>query len=176
MNIREEILAEHSKAQSMKIAAFACSSPKNFKELMLCFQDPEYCVAQRAAWSVCHSVRLKPEMIKPYISKLVDQLDRTDVHPAVIRNSIRILEELEIPEALHGKVMNACFRFIETPATPVAIKAFSLTTLHRLSRIYPDIRHELKLLIEENWDHETAAFRSRGRKILKDYSAFKNSS
>jgi hypothetical protein len=106
-------------------------------------------------------------MIQPYIKDLVAQLPRKDVHNSVIRNSVRILEAIDIPEAYHGEVMNACFQFIENPATPVAIKAFSLTTLQNLCKQYPEILPELKLIIQERWDTETAAFRSRGRKILE---------
>ena len=83
----------------------------------------------------------------------------------MIRNSIRVLEAIDIPEKFHGDVMNVCFQFIETPATPIAIKAFSLTTLFNLSKTYPEIKLELKLIIEERRDTETAAFKSRGRKI-----------
>jgi hypothetical protein len=79
---------------------------------------------------------------------------------------VRILQEIELPEAFHGEVMNTCFTFIETPSTPVAIKAFSLTTLFKLSRQYTEIRSELKMIIEERWETETAAFRVRGKKIL----------
>ncbi len=166
MIIRDEILKEHSRTQALKIASYACASKKNFRELMKCFMSDEYRVAQRAAWSVGWAARKNPEMIVPYIKDLVSQIQRTDVHPAVLRNSVRILELIEIPEIFHGQVMNACFQFIETPSTPIAVKAFSLTTLYNLSKYYPEIKHELKLIIEENWDHETAAFRSRGRKIL----------
>jgi len=49
MNIREEILQEHSKTQAMKIAEYACASPKNFGELMACYMDKEYRLAQRTA-------------------------------------------------------------------------------------------------------------------------------
>ena len=133
---------------------------------MQCFLANDYRLAQRAAWSVSWATQKKPDMITPYIKDLVAQLERKDVHPAVIRNSVRVLEQLEIPEIFHGEVTNACFGFIETPSTPIAIKAFSLTTLFNLSKIYPEIKSELKLIIEENWDNETAAFRSRGKKIL----------
>ncbi len=167
MNIREEILKEHSKTQAMKIAAYACTSKKNFKELMHCFLTGEYRLSQRAAWSVSWAAREKPVMIQPYIKDLVAQLPRKDVHNSVIRNSVRILEAIDIPEGYHGEVMNACFQFIENPATPVAIKAFSLTTLQNLCKQYPEILPELKLIIQERWDTETAAFRSRGRKILE---------
>ena len=135
---------------------------------MTCFMANEYRLAQRAAWSVTWATKNNPEIIKPYIKDLVKQIQRKDVHPAVIRNSVRILEKINIPEEFHGEVMNACFVFIETPATPAAIKAFSLTTLFNLSKHYPEIKSELKMIIEERWDTETAAFRSRGRKILNE--------
>ena len=166
MNIREEILQEHSKTQAMKIAEYACASPKNFGELMACYMDKEYRLAQRTAWSVSWAARKRPEMVRPYLTAIVQQMQRSDVHDAVKRNAVRILENIDIPEELHGEVMNACFGFLEDPATAVAIKAFSLTTLFNLSKRYPDIRPELKLLIEANWENETAAFKSRGRKIL----------
>lgn len=170
MIIREAILEEYSKANALRIAQYACSSPKRFKELMDCYLDPEYRIAQRAAWSVSWAARTKPAMIQPYIGVLVAALQRTNAHPAVIRNAVRVLEELEIPETYHADVMNACFGFIENIQIPAAIKAFSLTTLFNLSKVYPDIQHELKLIIEERWDDETPAFRARGKKILKALS------
>lgn len=166
MIIREELEQEHSKEQALKIATYACSSKKNFKELMNCFMSDEYRIAQRAAWSVSWAAQKKPAMIVPYIKDLVVQMQRKDVHDAVVRNSVRILEAVEIPESFHGDVMNACFEFVTSNTTPVAVKAFALTTLFNLSKKYPEIKPELKLIIEESWDMETAAFRSRGRKIL----------
>src|SRR6266498_2054012 len=153
--------------KALSIAEYASSSPKYFKELIQCFLSNEYRLAQRAAWSITRAARKKPELIKPYIKDLVAQLSRTDVHDAVIRNSVRVLEEIEIPADLHGDVMNACFAFIEKSSTPVAIKAFSLTTLFNLSKYYPEIKNELRLIIENNWDNETAAFKSKGKKILQ---------
>jgi hypothetical protein len=169
MNIRDSLLEDKNqhRKKALSIAEYACSSHEHFKELMKCFLANEYRLAQRAAWSVSWAARKKPELIKPFIKDLVAQLNRTDVHNAVIRNSVRVLEEIEIPEELHGDVMNACFAFIEKPSTPVAIKAFSMTTLFNLSKYYPEIKSELKLIIENNWDNESAAFKSRGKRILK---------
>ena len=166
MNIREALQLEHSRDNAMRIAHFAVTSPEHFKELMECFATNEYRLSQRAAWSVSWAARHKPEMVKPYIELLVSRLQLTQVHPAVIRNTVRILELIDIPERYHGIVMDSCFKFIASPQTPVAIKAFSLTTLYNLSRVYPEIQSELHLIIEERWATETAAFRSRGKKIL----------
>lgn len=169
MNIREELVREknHSKTKALKIAEFASASPKQFYTLMQCFLANEYRLAQRAAWSVSWVAKKNPLLIAPYIKDLVAQLSRKDVHDAVIRNSVRILQNTTIPESLHGDLMNNCFNFIESPTTPIAIKAFSLTTLFNLSKLYPEINNELKLIIEERWNNETAAFKSRGKKILK---------
>ena len=147
LNIRAEILKEHSKTQASKIVAYACLSKKNFKELMECFMANEYRLSQRAAWSVSLAARMKPGVISPYIKDLVVQLQRKDVHDSVIRNSVRMLEQLDIPETFHGEVMNACFLFIETPATPAAIKAFSLTTLFNLSKQYPEIKPDAPVFV-----------------------------
>lgn len=170
MNIYEELLKEknHSKQQAIKISEYAISSSKHFKELMQCFLSNEYRVAQRAAWSVSWAVQKNAAIIDPYIKDLIAQLPRKDVHDAVIRNSVRILQKIKIPEKFHADIMNYCFTFIESNTTPVAIKAFSLTTLSNLSNIYPEIKNELKLIIEERWNYETAAFKQRAKKILKD--------
>src|ERR1700678_2330712 len=67
----------------------------------------------------------------------------------------------------HGRVMSICFDFAGDVETPIAVKAFSLTILSNLSKEYPGIRSELKLIIEEQWEQATPAFRSRAGKILK---------
>jgi hypothetical protein len=168
MNLRDEILREYSKKHALRIAEYACSSKGNFAELMKCFLDDEYRLAQRAAWSVSWAARKNPEIVKPHLKVIVDQLERKEVHSAVVRNCVRVLEGIDIPEKLHGEVMNVCFHFIENPSTPVAVKAFSLTVLHKLSKYYPEIKQELKVIIEERMETETAAFKSRGKKILSD--------
>ena len=167
MNIQEALFDEHSKEQAIRIAKYAMESDKNMRELMDCFSHGEYRIAQRAAYSILWLLKLNPNAIKPYIGEIVSLIERKDVHVAVIRNSIRVLETLDIPEEFHGVVMNACFNYLQNPKAPIAVKAFSMTTLFNLAKIYPDILHELKLIIEEGWDNETPAFKSRGRQILK---------
>lgn len=171
MNITEELEREHSRAQALKIATYACASKKNFRELMRCFMSDDYRLAQRAAWSVSWAARNNPPVIDPYIQELVSQMQRVDMHPAVVRNAVRIFEDITVPEAFQGEVMHVCFSFVENPVTAAAVKASALTVLFNLSRTYPEIIPELSLLINERWDTEGFAFRARGRQILKAFSA-----
>ena len=168
MNIRKELLKYQvqSRAQALAIAEYATSSNETFKDLIDCFLSDDTRLAQRAAWSVSWAARKKPDVIQPYIGLLVNQLERTDVHNAIIRNSLRVLEDIEIPEIYHGPLLNTCFNFILKRETAIAVKAFSLHVLFNLTKFYPEIKNELKLVIRENIEFETPAFRSRGNKIL----------
>jgi hypothetical protein len=134
MNMREEILRDYSKEHVLKVAEHACQSKANFAALVKCFLDHDYRLAQKAAWSVSWAARKKPEMVQPHVKDLVAALGKKNVHDAVIRNAVRVLQEIEIPESFHGEVMNTFFQFLENPSTPAAIKAFSLTTLYNLAK------------------------------------------
>lgn len=166
MDIRQALLSEHSKAQCNKIVHFIGSDKKKFKQLMDEFFAGEYRITQRAAWPLSHCVSNHPQLITPYLDRLIDTLENPGVHNAVIRNIIRLLQDIEIPKKFHGRIMTSCFNFITSETIPAAIKAFSLTVLNNLAKDYPEIRPELKLIIEERWENESPAFRSRARKII----------
>lgn len=80
---------------------------------------------------------------------------------------MRLLEKTDIPFSLQGTVMDTCFQYIADPKEAVAVKAFSLGVLGKMMNMYPEIIPELKLLIEDRLPHETAAFASRAKKLLK---------
>jgi hypothetical protein len=63
--------------------------------------------------------------------------------------------------------MEICFRYVESPTEAVAIKAFALTILGKLAKKYPEIIAEIKLLIEDQLPHQSAAFKTRAKKLLK---------
>jgi hypothetical protein len=167
MALRDTILAEHSKSQTTKIIKWVGKSQARFDQLFSLFLNDEYRVTQRAGWPLSYCVQQHPELIRKHLGKLIKNLQKKDLHDAVKRNTVRMLQEIPIPARLHGELMNVCFQFIESPTEAVAIKAFSLTILNNFVPLYPDIKNELKLIIEERWEHESAAFRSRAGKILQ---------
>ncbi|MGB8191084.1 MAG: hypothetical protein WCF67_04150 [Chitinophagaceae bacterium] len=166
MDLKAAILKEHSKAQCDKIVRYIGNDKDRFAELMSLFFKGEYRVTQRAAWPMSCCVKDHPHLIKPYFKKLLDNLEQPGLHDAVVRNTVRLLQDVEIPEKHHGRLMTICFDYIQSNETAVGIKAFSLTILQNLAKLYPEILQELKTIIQERWEHETAAFRSRGKKIV----------
>jgi hypothetical protein len=166
MKLREQILKEHSKANREAIVKWIGTSQERFDHLFEIFLNDEYRVVQRAAWPLSYIAIAHPQFIQRHFSELLRNLEKPGIHASVKRNTVRLLGRILIPERFHGQVMNICFNYIASPREPVAIKAFSLTVLERLSHQYPEIKIELKTMIEDRWDYESAAFRSRGKKIL----------
>src|ERR1700722_9940298 len=167
MDLLKLLREEHSKKQTDRIVNYIGADKDRFALLMKLFLQGEYRITQRAAWPLSYCVRYHPELIDPYFTQLLDNLARQDIHVAVIRNTGRRLQDVTIPKRYHGRVMSACFDFVQAPETPIAVKAFSLSILSNLSVNYPEIHGELKLIIDDQWEHATPAFRSRARKILK---------
>ena len=167
MDLRQTILAEHSKANCNKIVKWVGNSQKRFAELFNLFLNSEYRVNQRAAWPLSYCVIDHPELISPHLAKLFKNLHKHDIQDFVKRNTVRLLQYIDIPKKFHGEIMDICLRHISSPREPAAIKAFSLSILHNLSQQYPEIKNEVKLIIEERWPYETAAFHSRAKKFMK---------
>jgi len=167
MNIEKALSAEHSKHQTDHIVAYIGDSKARFAMLMDCFLRGEYRITQRAAWPLSYCVREHPALIGPYFKVLLDNLKKKGLHVAVIRNTMRLLQDVEIPIRYQGRVMSICFDYLQAPESPIAVRAFSLTVLEHLSVAYPEILPELKLIIEEQWDQAPPAFRSRAKKILQ---------
>nr|WP_294908689.1 hypothetical protein [uncultured Lacibacter sp.] len=167
MNLREEILTEHSKAQAAKIVQWIGTSQKRMDELVHLFTTDEYRVVQRAAWPIGSIVQTQPQLLQKHLPLFVSLLRKPGLHNAVRRNITRLLQYVQIPEELKGDVMDCCFSFICDVQEKAAVKAFSLTILEQLAKEYPEILPEIITVIEERWDYETAAFHSRARKILR---------
>lgn len=165
MDIEKALLKEHSKKQKDAIVRYIGNDPARFRELMNCFFKGDYRLTQRAAWPMSDCVKLHPALVKPWLGKLVACLKRKDMHPAVERNITRLLEDIAIPEKWQGEIMDYCFRAVADINAAIAVKAYSITILENLARLYPEILPELITIIEERWDQEGPAFRARARHL-----------
>lgn len=168
MNLTAAILQEHSKKQKDKIVRWIGDDQKRFDELIKLFlESKDPIIRQRAGWPLSYAAEAHPALVKKHMSKLAATFRKPGVHEAVTRNIARIFQCVGLPEKIHGPIMDASFQLVCDPKEKPASKAFALTVLERLAAIYPEIKPELKLAIEERWDTESAAFRSRAKKILK---------
>lgn len=159
-------MAEHSKRQTTAIVEFIGDDPKRFAELMKLFFAGEYRLTQRAAWPMNYCAERHPKLILPYLPKLLDCLEREDMHDAVRRNVVRLLQYIEIPKRLMGRTYAHCVDLLDDADQPVAVRVFAMTVAARIAKAEPDLMNELKLIVRKHLPHSTAAFRVRARDIL----------
>lgn len=142
------------------------SDAKKFSALMDLFFSADKRLAQRAAWVMSHCVDKRPNLAHPYLSKMVKHLYHNN-EDAIKRNVLRILQYIEIPEPLWGETLEKCFEYLESNNEAIAIRAFSMTVAYNISQKVPEIKPELKELIEEIIIFGSAGLKSRGNKLLK---------
>ena len=174
MNIKAEILKEHSKEQTLKIAEYIGNDPGRFDELITLILKDEKIIAQRAAWIMSYAVEAHPSLMIPHLKDLLENL-RNPVHDAIKRGTIKSLEYIEIPEELMGLVADICFEFLESPKEAIATRVFSMSALYKVCQKEPELSNELKLIIEDHYPHGSAGFKSRARRILKKIAKLQKS-
>jgi len=169
MNLKETILKEHSKEQCNKIVQWVGNNEERFNELFHLFLNSEYRITQRAAWPLSNSAIAHPEFMKGNFGKLLSNLKKANLHNSIKRNTVRLLDAIEIPVKYEGRIMEICFTYLESPGEAVAVKAFSIGILGKLAKKYPEIIPEIKLMIEEQLPHQSAAFKSRSKAFMKSF-------
>ena len=171
MDLKKQILKEHSKEQCKKIVDWVGNDKKKFNELFHLFLSGEYRVTQRSAWPLSYCVIEHPHFMVDHFEELLGNLKKPGLHDSIKRNTVRLLQAVNIPAKHEGGVMEICFKYLESPKEAVAIKAFSLTVLEKLAKKYPALVPEIKLIIEEQLPHQSAAFISRAKEFMKAFSS-----
>lgn len=166
MNIREALLAEHSKRQTMKIVNYVGNDPHRFRELMSVFLGTEYRPTQRAAWAVSYCAEHHPELIRPYLARLVRLLEIGEGHDSIRRNVARLLQFVEIPPRLRGRVFESCYTLVDDPHQPIAVRVFALSVAAKAADFEPNLMNELRLMTSKYMPSASAGFKARARKVL----------
>lgn len=166
-DIQDYLDAGHSRVIRDEIVTYVGKSVVKMKALMSYFFHDEWRYNQRAAWPVLHISLKEPQLIKPYLDQLVSNLDEPK-HDAVVRNSIRIFEDIPIPESVEGKLLDKCFEYLLDQKQAIAIRCFSMSVLGKLVTKYPELAFELKEILEDQLTYDVSAgFKVRAKRTLK---------
>lgn len=166
MDIKTALLVEHSKAQTDKIATYIGADSEKFAELVELFLANEYTVTQRAAavLNVCgekHSA-----LIAPYWEVLLHNLSKPNLHDAVKRNTMRLLQFTQLEESLYGLAIDICFQYLQSQQEAIAIKVFAMTVLANFLPLYPELKGEFKMEVERQYPYQSTGFKNRASKLL----------
>jgi hypothetical protein len=167
MDLKKRLDLGQSKTQTNEIVDYVNGIPNRFKELVEVFLNGHYRTTQRAASPLSICVEKWPYLIDPHLKKLLDHLGNPRAHDAVKRNTMRLFQFIDIPNRYHGRVVDLCFEYLRNPKIAVAIRVFSMTVLANVIDDQPDMKKELKLILEDQLPYGSAAFKSRAGKVLK---------
>lgn len=142
MNFHDELSKTHSKELAMQIADICVKDKKKLGELMECFFSDDIRICQRASWSVCFVALKKSDLLTPYLDRMIENLEKPK-HDAVVRNTVRAWEEMEIPEEYEGLIFEICFNYVVSTKHAVAIRAFAISVSSKIALKYPELREEL---------------------------------
>lgn len=166
MNLKAALLKENSKKQTLLIAATIATNPKLFEEAMEVFFANEYILTQRCAAVVNACFEKNPKLIEPYLLKLIENLSKKGLHDAVKRNTVRMLQFIEIPTDLQGLAFENCMKLLLSADEAIAIKVFSMTVLVNICKTEPDLKNEVKLAIETQLPYASKGYLNRAGKLL----------
>jgi 8-oxo-dGTP diphosphatase len=156
------------------IALSAIENPAIFLKLFEYSFSSDKNLAFRASWTLTKVCDKFPEMIYPYLSQMIDVLIKLD-NESALRSFLRIISLSDLGQVgvkYHGKLADFCFNALKSGTSAIAVKAYSMEILYRLSVFYPELANELSASIIILMEDGSAGITSRGRTILKKLSGF----
>jgi 8-oxo-dGTP diphosphatase len=151
------------------VAASAGENPVLFQKLLNYSYSPDRKLAFRASWTLSKVIDKYPELITPYLSEIIEEINRID-NESTQRSFLRILSMSDlrkISQRHQGILADHCFRALNSGFSAIAIKAYSMEIIYRLALIYPELANELAVSINMLQGEGSAGVIARGRIILK---------
>jgi hypothetical protein len=132
-------------------------------ELIFEEKDP---LAWRAAWLLDGSDERHPGLAGDHIRRIIQKLPGLK-SPGALRSLLRMLCRYDIPEDDQGILIDRCFGYMVSELYPVAVKVHAMQIIYNHTLLYPELKEELQIVIEDQADNNSVGFKSRGNRILK---------
>jgi len=151
------------------VANSAIENPAIFRKLIDFSYSEDTRLAFRSSWTLTKVCDKYPELINPYLPRIIEALDKVDNESAQ-RSFLRILSLCEwnsLNNKHHGMLADHCFNALRSGFSAIAIKAYSMEIIYRLAVIYPELANELSVTVNMLQEGGSAGVVARGHMILK---------
>lgn len=151
------------------IASSAIDNPVIFQKLFEYSLSADNKLAFRASWTLTKVCDKIPEIIYPYLGDIVESLGRV-ANESTLRSFLRILSHSDMGQIniyQHGLLADFSFNTLNSGFSSIAVKAFSMEIIYKLSLIYPELANELSTSIRLLMVEGSAGITARGKMILK---------
>lgn len=125
----------------------------------------DYPVQEHSSWILIHATIENSSLIEPYQDKIIDAfLDSTN--QSTLRNLCNVIGKLSLSEYKEGELLDALIAHLKNVDNKVALQVYSLEKINQFVKKYPEIKSEVKEIIELK--KEVGLAPSMGR-VVKDF-------
>jgi 8-oxo-dGTP diphosphatase len=151
------------------VATSAIENPALFSKLFEYSFSSDKKLAFHSSWTLTKVCDKYPELIHPYLHRIILSLQKID-NESVQRSFLRIISLNDInmvSSGDHGILTDHCFNALKSGFSAIAIKAYSMEILYKLSLKYPELIPELSATINMLQGEGSVGVVARGLMILK---------
>ena len=121
----------------------------------------------RAAWVADKVNDKKPELITPFLEKIITRLKR-ETDTGKKRQFLKLISLNEIPGKHFAFLTDYCYQCFTSASEPVGVKVHALQILFNLSEKETDLKPELLSLIDFELENDPkAGIKARGKNLAK---------
>ena len=107
-----------------------------------------------------------PGLVEQFIAVIIQELPELKSTGA-LRSLLRMLSRYTIPEEEQGLLIDLCFGYMVSELYPVAVKVHAMQIIYNHALIYPELKEELRTIIEDQTENNSVGFMARGQRIIK---------
>ncbi|MCW3787631.1 hypothetical protein [Plebeiibacterium sediminum] len=167
--LKEHIQTRANKTETVSLTQYIIDRPHLIEELYHLIFTCDKKEQWKAAWLFEHVYLEDKTIIRPFLKDMIKRFPNLQ-SDGVKRHFSKMLAYSDINNLLDGNFINICFDWLISEKIPVAVKANCMHILYNATKVYPELKPELKMILEEQFDNNTAGFKSRAKKILKEIS------
>lgn len=170
MNLAEQLRLsfkeDDSDANLRKWARAISENNIDLKDLLGLLDEDRF-TAMRFLWMIGGLVEFDPERVAPAVPYFFSKQHTIKV-PNYDRSLAKFCWLAGIPEEIEGEVVDALFQWILDPKVITTTKTFAVQALYNQTQKYPDLKNELRIVIEDQLDKNGSSFEKRAGKILAE--------
>lgn len=169
----------HSREKRLHYANLVVENPSLIPKLLDILFQVDDKTSPKAAWILEFTFSKNLELIIPHLNRFTTHIDKIYLDSAVrpiakiceyLITAYYLKKENKISQALKPKfkekITETCFDWMISEQK-VAPKAYAMNSLYLLGQDYNWIHEDLALILERDYQIQSAAFKARARQILK---------
>lgn len=164
----EKLVPDSLRKTADQAAEYILSNPEEFPLLFDGIIKHGDTIALRISRVFLLVYEISPKLVEPYIEEIYEVL-LISKNGSVIRNFLSIMRSAhcQLSEANLSGFLDYCFKILENHQSEIAHEVLALASLYQVSNTFPELKSELKSIIELRYEESSPAFQAKSRSIIK---------